>query len=120
MEIPEDAKTPIILGRPCLATARILIDVAKGKLEMSMGEDRVEFSIEGVLKSTVPSESTCQLEFADDVFTDHDEAFEMDVVHSFLEGLEGVPAEILGWEEPLKDQADEHDCVLSDEVFAVG
>ncbi|XP_010667891.1 uncharacterized protein LOC104884885 [Beta vulgaris subsp. vulgaris] len=32
MEMPEDARTPIILGRPCLATAGALIDVKHGKL----------------------------------------------------------------------------------------
>ena len=40
MDIHEDAKTPIILGGPCLATASTLIDLAKGRLVRSVGEDR--------------------------------------------------------------------------------
>lgn len=87
MNIPEDAKTPIILGRPCLAIASTLIDVAKGKLVMSVGEDRVEFSIQDALKSPIPNKSICQLEFADDVFVDPDEAHEIDVLQSFLKGV---------------------------------
>ena len=100
MDILEDAKTPIILGRPCLATTSTLIDVAKGKLVMSVGEDRVEFSIHDALKSPIPSESICQLEFADNVFDDPDEAHEIDSLQSYLEGVGGGPTEIMGWEDP--------------------
>ena len=119
MDILEDAKTPIILGRPCLATTSTLIDVAKGKLVMSVGEDRVKFAIEDALKSPVPGESICQLKFADDAFADPDEAHEIDALQSFLEGVGGGPAEIMGGEDPLEDQADDHDCVLSDDVLQV-
>ena len=92
MDIPEDAKTPIILGRPCLEIASTLIDVAKGKLVMSVGEDRVEFAIHDGLKSPVPIESICQLEFADDVFDDPNKAHEIDALQSFLEGVGVGPA----------------------------
>ncbi|XP_074297009.1 uncharacterized protein LOC141627679 [Silene latifolia] len=34
MDIPEDSKTPIILGRPCLATGGVLIDMKNGKLSL--------------------------------------------------------------------------------------
>ncbi|CAO2838201.1 unnamed protein product [Amaranthus hypochondriacus] len=119
MDIPEDAKTPIILGRPILATASTLIDVAKSKLVMSVGEDRVEFAIHDALKSPIPSESICQLEFADDVFDDPDTAHEIDVLQSFLEGARGGPAEIMSWDDPLEGQADDHECVLSDDILQV-
>ena len=51
MDIPEDVKTPIILGRPCLAIASTLIDVARGKLVMSVGEEKVEFAIRDFLSA---------------------------------------------------------------------
>ena len=57
MDIPEDVKTPIILGRPCLVTASTLIDVARGKLVMSVEEEKEEFAIRDVLSSPVPNES---------------------------------------------------------------
>ena len=87
MDILVDAKTLIILGRPYLATASTLIDVAKGKLVMSVGKDRVEFAIHDALKSPVPSESICQLEFADEVFDDPDEAMRLMPYNPFLKEL---------------------------------
>ena len=45
MDIPEDVKTSIILGRAFLATTSTLIDVAKGMLVMSIGEEKVQFTI---------------------------------------------------------------------------
>ena len=86
---------------------------------MSSGEDIVEFAIHDALKSPVPSESICQLEFADDVFDDPNEAHKIDALQSFLEEVRGGPAEIMGWEDPLEDQSDVHDCILSDDVLQV-
>ena len=43
MDIKEDASTPIILGRPFLATAGAIIDVKRGKLTFEVGEEKVEF-----------------------------------------------------------------------------
>ncbi|XP_031112038.1 uncharacterized protein LOC116016009 [Ipomoea triloba] len=45
MDIEEDAKVPIILGRPFLATAGALIDVRRGKLVMEVAENKIEFDI---------------------------------------------------------------------------
>ncbi|XP_031120918.1 uncharacterized protein LOC116024157 [Ipomoea triloba] len=45
MDIEEDAKVPIILGRPFLATAGALIDVRRGKLMMEVAENKIEFDI---------------------------------------------------------------------------
>ncbi|XP_058733046.1 uncharacterized protein LOC131604632 [Vicia villosa] len=43
MDIKEDVNTPIILGRPFLATAGAIIDIKKGKLTFKVGEEKVEF-----------------------------------------------------------------------------
>ncbi|XP_031131724.1 uncharacterized protein LOC116033111 [Ipomoea triloba] len=45
LDIEEDAKVPIILGRPFLATVRALIDVRRGKLVMEVAENKIEFDI---------------------------------------------------------------------------
>ncbi|XP_031127453.1 uncharacterized protein LOC116029544 [Ipomoea triloba] len=45
MDIEEDAKVPIILGRHFLATAGALIDVRRGKLVMEVAENKIEFDI---------------------------------------------------------------------------
>ncbi|XP_019195137.1 PREDICTED: uncharacterized protein LOC109188931 [Ipomoea nil] len=45
LEMEEDAKIPIILGRPFLATAGAIINVKKGTLVLEIGEDKVEFNV---------------------------------------------------------------------------
>jgi hypothetical protein len=53
MDIREDSNTPIILGRPFLATADALIDVKKGKLTFEVGEEKVEFILTQLMKAPV-------------------------------------------------------------------
>ena len=62
VDIPKDVKTPIILRRPCLTTASTLIDAARGKLVMSVGVEKVEFSIRDVWSAPVPNNSMYQID----------------------------------------------------------
>ncbi|GJR29398.1 DNA-directed DNA polymerase [Tanacetum coccineum] len=41
LDIPEDSRVPIILGRPFLATARAMIDVFNKKIMIRVGDDEV-------------------------------------------------------------------------------
>ncbi|XP_057994365.1 uncharacterized protein LOC131174626 [Hevea brasiliensis] len=45
LEMEEDVRTPIILGRPFLATAGANIDVKNGKLKLTVGEEEIEFNL---------------------------------------------------------------------------
>ena len=45
LEMEEDMRTPIILGRPFLATAGCRIDVKNGKLSFDVGDEHVEFNL---------------------------------------------------------------------------
>ncbi|XP_057984631.1 uncharacterized protein LOC131169422 [Hevea brasiliensis] len=45
LEMEEDIRTPIILGRPFLATAGANIDVKKWKLKLTVGEEEIEFNL---------------------------------------------------------------------------
>ncbi|GJW89946.1 hypothetical protein Tco_0167499 [Tanacetum coccineum] len=63
LEMDEDASVPIILGRPFLATARVVIDVYDGKLSLRVGEERVTFNI-GKSMKFASSQDDC-LYFAD-------------------------------------------------------
>ncbi|XP_031111995.1 uncharacterized protein LOC116015967 [Ipomoea triloba] len=45
LDIEEDAKVTIILGRPFLATVGALIDVKREKLVMEVAENKIEFDI---------------------------------------------------------------------------
>ncbi|GJU81126.1 hypothetical protein Tco_1283491 [Tanacetum coccineum] len=44
LDMPEDIKVPLILGRPFLSTARAKIDVYKRKITLRVGEERIIFS----------------------------------------------------------------------------
>ncbi|XP_022875816.1 uncharacterized protein LOC111394297 [Olea europaea var. sylvestris] len=45
LDMYEDEKVPLILGRPFLATGRALIDVQEGKLILRVNEEQVTFNI---------------------------------------------------------------------------
>ncbi|GKC29616.1 homeodomain-like protein, partial [Tanacetum coccineum] len=46
LDMPEDIKTPLILGRPFLSTAHAKIDVFKRKIILRVGNDKVVFKSE--------------------------------------------------------------------------
>ena len=45
LEMEEDTRTPIILGRSFLATAGCRIDVKNGVLSFDVGDDHMEFNL---------------------------------------------------------------------------
>ncbi|CAH9102258.1 unnamed protein product [Cuscuta epithymum] len=58
MDMEEDRETPLILGRPFLATARALVDVADGSLSLRVGDDVCTFKLSDVMsKASDPTES---------------------------------------------------------------
>ena len=44
VEMEEDSRISIMLGRPFLATAGAIIDVKNDKLSLKVGDEKVEFS----------------------------------------------------------------------------
>ncbi|GKB29733.1 DNA-directed DNA polymerase [Tanacetum coccineum] len=46
LDMPEDSRVPIILGRPFLATARAMIDVLNKKITIRVGDDEVIFDVD--------------------------------------------------------------------------
>ena len=60
-DIPKDPKTPIILGRPCLATCGTVVDVARGRIVMEIGDAKHEFNIDNSLDFSVSVESMCHV-----------------------------------------------------------
>ncbi|BAU01143.1 hypothetical protein VIGAN_11030900, partial [Vigna angularis var. angularis] len=45
MEMKEDTEIPLILGRPFMKTARVLIDVDEGKLKVRVEDEEVNFNV---------------------------------------------------------------------------
>jgi hypothetical protein len=54
LEMEEDVKVPLILGRPFLATVRAVVDVSSGKLTLKLGEEELTFDTRKVMRH--PSE----------------------------------------------------------------
>ena len=50
IEIEEDKQVPLLLGRPFLSTGEALIDVKKGELTLSVGDEAVHFNLNHSLK----------------------------------------------------------------------
>ena len=50
LNMEEDKKIPIVLGRSFLATSRALIDVQKGELRLRVQEEEVTFSVFNAIK----------------------------------------------------------------------
>ncbi|XP_073061865.1 uncharacterized protein [Primulina eburnea] len=60
LDMEKDQETPLIFGRPFLATGKALIDVHKGELTLRVGREKVVFNIYNTIRG--PNEvSTCKL-----------------------------------------------------------
>ncbi|KAJ9553008.1 hypothetical protein OSB04_017053 [Centaurea solstitialis] len=70
LDIKDEVKVPLILGRPFLNTASAIIHVAERELSLGIGEDRITLSIDGILDC---NESINNLDSMDD-FTEPFEA----------------------------------------------
>jgi hypothetical protein len=82
LEMEEDNKVPLILGRPFLHTADAIIRIKQRKLNFGVGEDRISFSIDAAMKHSYSNDDTC---FSIDVI---DEILEEDFDNLLNEGIE--------------------------------
>jgi len=62
MEMEEDSRIPIILGRPFLATTGAMINIKRGKLSLQVGDEKVEFSLPQVMASPTSGNSCCRVD----------------------------------------------------------
>ncbi|XP_072088095.1 uncharacterized protein [Arachis hypogaea] len=65
LDIEEDVNTPIILGRPFLATARALIDVEKGELMLRVHEEHIVFHVFKNLQDSTQEEGCMKIDSID-------------------------------------------------------
>ncbi|GKA97216.1 reverse transcriptase domain-containing protein [Tanacetum coccineum] len=59
LDMPEDSRVPIILGRPFLATARAMIDVFNKKITLRVGDDEVIFDMDQSIKRPPVEDDEC-------------------------------------------------------------
>ena len=62
LDMEEDKKIPIILGRSFLATGRAMIDVQKGELKLRVQDDKVRFSVFNVARRPMESDACFMIE----------------------------------------------------------
>ncbi|XP_021765436.1 uncharacterized protein LOC110729952 [Chenopodium quinoa] len=56
MEMEEDSRVPLILGRPFLNTAGVMIDMKEGRLTLNVGDEKISFSFSQTLKKPLIDE----------------------------------------------------------------
>ncbi|GJY74822.1 DNA-directed DNA polymerase [Tanacetum coccineum] len=59
LDMPEDSRVPIILGRPFLATTRAMIDVFNKKIKLRVGDDEVIFDVDQSIKRPPTEDDEC-------------------------------------------------------------
>ncbi|GKC46031.1 DNA-directed DNA polymerase [Tanacetum coccineum] len=59
LDMPEDSRVPIILGRPFLAIARAMIDVFNKKITLRVGDDEVIFDVDQSIKRPPTKDDKC-------------------------------------------------------------
>ncbi|GKC14996.1 hypothetical protein Tco_1011778 [Tanacetum coccineum] len=59
LDMKEDHKIPIILGRPFLATAHAMIDVFNKKISFKVGDETITFDIEKSMRFPPSDDDTC-------------------------------------------------------------
>ena len=67
MKMEEDARIPIILERPFLATMRAMIDVKNGKFFLHVGDEKVEFHLPQSIANPTLDDSCCRVDVLDKV-----------------------------------------------------
>ncbi|GKG21109.1 reverse transcriptase domain-containing protein, partial [Tanacetum coccineum] len=110
LEMEEDSKVPLILGRPFLHTAGVVIRVKQKQLNLGVGTERMIFHIDSAMKHSYSNDDTC---------------FSVDVINEILEedfnALQDEGSEILYsiegtiLEEKLFAEFDEFMAMTADE-----
>ncbi|GJX40302.1 DNA-directed DNA polymerase [Tanacetum coccineum] len=91
LDMSEDSRVPIILGRPFLATARAMIDVFNKKITLRIGDDEVIFDMDQSIKRPPAEDDECYgIDDLDDAInSEAQELLVNDTSDSFLiKGLE--------------------------------
>ncbi|GKE94913.1 reverse transcriptase domain-containing protein [Tanacetum coccineum] len=110
LEIEEDSKIPLILGRPFLHTADAVIRVKQKQLNLGVGNERITFSIDPAMKHSYSNDYTCfSIDVIDEILEEDFDAL-LDEGRKILHSIEGT---IL--EEKLFAEFDEFMAMTSNE-----
>jgi len=68
MDIEEDIEVPLILGRPFMKTAKVIIDVDDGKLKVRVQDDEVNFNVFEGMQHTKDKQQCFKVDVIDETF----------------------------------------------------
>ncbi|GJU53717.1 reverse transcriptase domain-containing protein [Tanacetum coccineum] len=90
LEMEEDSKVPLILGRPFLHTADAIIRVKQKQLNLGVGSERMTFSIDFAMKHSYSNDDTCfSIDVIDEILKEDFDAF-LDEGSEILHFIEGT------------------------------
>ncbi|XP_056688344.1 uncharacterized protein [Spinacia oleracea] len=67
LEMEEDPNVPIILGRPFLANAGAIIDVRGGRLSLSVGDEKIEFQLNQIMRCPSHMDDCKRIDILDEI-----------------------------------------------------
>nr|KYP35333.1 hypothetical protein KK1_043639 [Cajanus cajan] len=68
MDMEEDVEVPLILGRPFMKTARVIIDMDDGKLKVRVQDEEVSFNVFETTKFPKGNKDCFRIDVLDDVY----------------------------------------------------
>ncbi|GJT91519.1 reverse transcriptase domain-containing protein [Tanacetum coccineum] len=90
LEIEEDSKVPLILGRPFLHTADAVIRVKQKQLNLGVGTKRMIFNIDSAMKHSYSIDDTCfSIDVLDEILEEHFKAL-LDEGSKILHSIKGT------------------------------
>ncbi|XP_074318350.1 uncharacterized protein LOC141655157 [Silene latifolia] len=99
LDIPDDQQTPIILGRPLLATGDINISIKEGKLTFKVGGNVVEFSLTGAMSQPM-FESVYLVDMLEEVIEDAKDKLSGEHLEEHYDALPLILDEVKGKNSP--------------------
>ncbi|XP_056691606.1 uncharacterized protein [Spinacia oleracea] len=70
LEMEEDPNFPIILERPFLATTGAIIDVRGGRLSLSVGDEKIEFQLNQIMRCPSHMDDCKRIDVLDEIFNE--------------------------------------------------
>ncbi|GJV71662.1 reverse transcriptase domain-containing protein [Tanacetum coccineum] len=90
LEMEEDSKVPLILGRPFLHTADAVIRVKQKQLNLRVGTERMIFNIDSAMKHSYSNDDTCfSIDVIDEILEEDFDTL-LDEGSKILHSIEGT------------------------------
>nr|GEW62826.1 DNA-directed DNA polymerase [Tanacetum cinerariifolium] len=110
LEMKEDSKVPLILGRPFLHTADAVIRVKHKQLDLGVGTERMIFNIDSAMKYSYSNDDTCfNIDVIDEILEEDFDSL-LDEGSKFLHSIEGTY-----FEKEILAEFDEFMAMIADE-----